>query len=313
MKVLMLDAGYDLMSDYFREYRNKVKYCHSECLYKKTKNRGLFYKLIQFVGIYLFSPILFLVYGNWKKEIEKYDIFILTSRRSSKYAVQYISKYCNKKKKRLIVWYWNVVSGEEMNPEWCRKYNAELWTFDQGDAKKFNMHYNNTYYFSELKKDDNYNYSDIFYVGLEKEGRYEILQWLQKECDRNKLITDFNVVKNSNYKGNNKINYIESMDYFEVLKRISGTKCILDINNSNQIGLTLRPLESIFFEKKLITNNKNIRNFDFYNKNNIFIIGVDKIEKLKYFIELKYNEIDRKIMHKYTFENWLDRIVSYKK
>ena len=66
-------------------------------------------------------------------------------------------------------------------------------------------------------------------------------------------------------------------------------------------------MESIFLKKKLITNNKNVKNFKFYNKNNIFIIGIDKWENLEEFLNKKYHDIDRKILEKYDFKNWLDR------
>ena len=308
MEILMLDAGYDSMSDYFRTERNKVKNCHSCCLYKKTRNRGIITKFIQFVGIYLFSPILFLIYGDWKYKINSYDVFIVTSRRSAKYALKLIKKK-TKNKKRIIIWYWNIVTKEELDPILYKKKGYEVWTFDSNDAEKYGMQYNNTYYFDnfDLKNQDLY---DIMYVGVEKKGRIDIINNVKKICDKYNLKYNFNIVRNPNYKSSYNIEYSDNLDYFEILKLVGKSKAILDLNNSNQVGLTLRPLEALFFQKKLITNNKNIINYDFYSSDNIFILDVDSISDLPEFLNKKYKKIEKKIIEKYVFSNWLKRLIS---
>ena len=51
----------------------------------------------------------------------------------------------------------------------------------------------------------------------------------------------------------------------------SRSSIILDKVYPNQQGLTMRTLESIGAGKKLITTNKSIQHYDFYNTNNIAI------------------------------------------
>ena len=65
-------------------------------------------------------------------------------------------------------------------------------------------------------------------------------------------------------------------------------------------------MEALFYEKKLITNNKNIINYDFYCKENIFILEKDDIEELPQFLKTPYKKIDNEIVNKYEFENWLE-------
>lgn len=52
--------------------------------------------------------------------------------------------------------------------------------------------------------------------------------------------------------------------YEKVLEKTLNAKCILEIVQSGQEALTLRPYEAVCYNKKLITNNKAIKNFDFY-------------------------------------------------
>ena len=66
-------------------------------------------------------------------------------------------------------------------------------------------------------------------------------------------------------------------------------------------------MEALFFEKKLITNNKDIKNYDFYNPSNIFILGENNIEDIKEFINKPYEKVEQKIIDYYDFEQWLSR------
>jgi hypothetical protein len=43
--------------------------------------------------------------------------------------------------------------------------------------------------------------------------------------------------------------------------------------------------EALKYEKKIITDNPHVKNYDFYRKENIFIIGEDSENELKNFIE----------------------------
>ena len=300
-KILFLDTDSD---PFFREERNKTKNVDSMYLYKK---RNIFINLLIFLGININEKILWFTYGQWKKSIDNYDIIILPSRKSAKYALSYLTKKTNK---RVIVWYWNIVTKEEMNPNDCKNKGAEVWTFDPGDSKKYNMNFNDQYYFdmNDINKPKTIS-NDIYYIGAEKEGRTDIiLDFIESLKKINIKNTNINIVRNKKIKINKNINYATEKKYDEIIHDILDSKAILDINNTGQIGLTIRPLESIFFKKKLITNNSNIKTFDFYNKNNIFIIGEDKIEDLNNFINSKYIDIPNNIISYYKFDSWITRI-----
>ncbi len=85
------------------------------------------------------------------------------------------------------------------------------------------------------------------------------------------------------------------------------SKSILDFVSIGQSGLTIRPLEALFLKKKLITNDKFIKNFDFYHPDNVFILGKDKMEYLSDFLEKPFIEIEESITSKYDFSNWIKR------
>ena len=112
---------------------------------------------------------------------------------------------------------------------------------------------------------------------------------------------------NCNIKIVNKIKDLVSYDKY--LDFISDGKVLLDIVNDNVTGITLRVMEGLFFRKKVITNNKTISSYDFYNENNFFILGIDNTNNLKEFINSEYKVIDQKIIENYDVENWIKRFL----
>ena len=106
-----------------------------------------------------------------------------------------------------------------------------------------------------------------------------------------------------------------TLSYEEVITKIKKSKCLLEINLEGQEGITLRTLEALFFNKKLITNNIKIKEYDFYNENNIYVINDKNISnetliEIKTFLKLKKQKINDEILKKYTFEFWLKKVLN---
>ncbi len=89
---------------------------------------------------------------------------------------------------------------------------------------------------------------------------------------------------------------------------ILNSKIIIDIQHPNQTGLTMRAIEILGMKKKLITTNKTIEQYDFFNKNNILVVDREYPVLLEEFINLKYEEIDSNILNRYSLEGWIREI-----
>ena len=85
---------------------------------------------------------------------------------------------------------------------------------------------------------------------------------------------------------------------------IEKSNVLLDIHRENQNGLSFRVFESMGLHKKLITTNSDIKNYDFYNENNILIIDSKKPEIPIEFIKKPYVEIPEKIISQYKVSDW---------
>ncbi|UIR55952.1 hypothetical protein LZQ00_17025 [Sphingobacterium sp. SRCM116780] len=238
---------------------------------------------------------------DFKNSIADYDTIILSATLYNIKISKIIDSY-KFKNKQLIFWYWNPVdkicSPSKISASW------EKWSFDKKDCEKYNLKYNNTYYFekfiSNIAQETKYQVS---FIGQDK-GRLKLLLAIEKELKNLGITFYFHVVQDRtsvlDYA------YKSRLNYHEILNIIQASDVLLDIVQNGQSGLTLRVMESLFFSKKIISNNTEIIRYDFYNPSNIFIIGKDSLEELLAFMETDYVPINKDILKNYTVENWLN-------
>lgn len=271
---------------------------------KVYKESTKFLKAVRRLQINLKMPFIHLWMEDWKNEIDDYDTVIVHASKLTPPVVKYIRRKVPDM--RIIVWYWNPVI-KSVDVDAFKKYTNEIWSFDEADCKKYNLKYNTQYYFKGIEQPETKNKRDVFFVGGDK-GRIEDLVSLKNTLDKNNITNYFHIVPSKNSSVQYKEHYQQDkISYYKVLEHISSSKVIVDIISNNQSGLTLRPLEALFFKKKIITNDKTIINRDFYNSNNIFILGIDDMDKLRKFINSPYHSIDYAIVNRYDFTNWIKR------
>lgn len=92
----------------------------------------------------------------------------------------------------------------------------------------------------------------------------------------------------------------------EIEDKVKVSEILIDLVREQQSGLSFRVFEAMALEKKLITNNKNIKLYDFYNPNNILVIENDYSVITKEFLDGKYQPLPNEIFHKYTLDHWID-------
>ena len=102
------------------------------------------------------------------------------------------------------------------------------------------------------------------------------------------------------------------MPHSEIVEFYKDGKVILDLVRENQDGLSFRIFEAMALKKKIITNNKTILDYDFYNPNNILLLN-DELSNLDLsFFESDYQELPKEIYEKYTLENWVKKVFELK-
>lgn len=228
---------------------------------------------------------------SWVKDIKNYDIFIVHAGDWTRNIAGFIHSI--NKNARIIYWYWNLVN-DLSSPTKVRDDKVEYWTFDKNDAQKYDMNLNIQYYTPIHIAQLNPEY-DIYYVGHDH-GRSKKINNFKKVAVNKGLKIKLDLIPD-----NGKL-----IPYSEVCKRISKSKAILEINQISQIGYTLRTMESLFFEKKLITDNLAAKDLKFYNSNNIFIWNTKNNDNLLEFMQRPYDNSVNKYKKEYDVYAWFN-------
>ena len=238
-----------------------------------------------------------------KEELAKFTTIILFDDYPDIKLLQYLRKNTNNCDIKL--WFWNVPN---YDIEKYRKY-CSMYCFDQKFCKEHSIKYIDQFYFPSVALTSDYPITnDVVFVGIDK-NRNKLLSEIADKFDLVNINYQFRLIA-AESTTDARIEYEkEPLKYSEVVDICLSSKAILELVTDNQRGLTWRALEALFFHKKLITNNKSIIDFDFYNRNNIFIYGQDNICTLREFIDQPFVEIDDKITEKYTVQCWYKRIM----
>lgn len=149
----------------------------------------------------------------------------------------------------------------------------------------------------------------VFFVGYEK-GREDTLVEIIKALEGKGIVMDINVVRNKHHEDSQRHKLIterlldHELPLHQAAQRIAQATALIDIAQPGQQGITLRSLEAQFYHKKLITNNRSVRNEDFYHRDNIYILGDDDRD-LAEFVKSDYTPIDYSSIAKYDIVNWI--------
>ena len=94
----------------------------------------------------------------------------------------------------------------------------------------------------------------------------------------------------------------------EISEKIMLSKVILDIQHPKQSGLTMRTVEMLGANRKLITTNSAIKDYDFYDPENILVIDRDHPIIDKEFFIKPYKNVAPEIRNRYTIEAWIKEL-----
>lgn len=249
-------------------------------------------------------PFRELLFGEWKRNLDKYDLIVIIRDRYGEFMANYISENSNA---RIVLYYMDPyeksVFWEQLKPN----NNCVISSFEIETCKSKGFVYNPLFCFREKKGETKIN-NDVFFIGTDK-GRLKELLKYENIFNGLGLTTYFHICKSPGniYEDNDNYKYKNKITYPELLKNVRRSKALLEILPEGQNDMTLRGYEAYFFEKKLITNNKNIKDYSFYNKNNIFILGVDNLNELHSFVNSSYLKRFDNEMEKSEFGEWIKK------
>ena len=201
-------------------------------------------------------------------------------------------------------------------------YMDQLYSFDLNDCEEMPKYkflplfYTRIYEEIGKEKVDRYKY-DCSYIGtahpqkfkdvnamadalktiMPRQFIYHYMPSKLKYYYHKLLAPEFKNAKMSDFK-------TEKVPAKDVMQVFNDSACILDAPQAGQTGLTIRTIECLGAKRKMMTTNKDIKKYDFYNESNILVFegSVDKNDK---FFTAPYVEVNVEVYKKYSLREWL--------
>lgn len=190
--------------------------------------------------------------------------------------------------------------------EYIRNLGFTMATFDSSDAVKYNMYYYPQFYRSypeQTELTEKYDY-DFYFCGRDK-GRKTLIDFFQKRLSKFGKCK-FIIIPESNP---------DFMGYYDYIDEVKKAKVLCEIGQKGQTGLTIRALEALFFNKKMITTNEYVKQMDFYNPANILVLNQDTTDsEIEMFLNVRFQKYESGILAKYDVKSMLESLsVAYVK
>ena len=312
--------------DYQTEIKNKLVELGAEVDYfdERPKNTFLYKSLIRLNKKLVKTPI-----NNYYKDIlsktktTNYDyVFFIKGEVVTPKILEELKQ--QQKDAKFILYLWdsikNIKSVKNIFPLFDKILSFDLSDTNENSFLHFRpLFYLDTYAQLPLIQEEYDN--DLFFIGTAHPDRYPVLMKSRDFLKANNLKSYFFIylqdwriyyiwkLFHKSFRKAKKSDFeFKPINKEEIKTIIKNTTCVLDIEKSIQTGLTMRTLEVLGARRKLITTNKTVKEYDFYNENNIFIIDRENPVISAEFIKKKYQEIDQDVYVKYSLEYWLNEV-----
>ena len=195
----------------------------------------------------------------------------------------------------------------------CLK-KSKVFTFDLQDSKKHDIGLYKQYCALDtcINQRNIKLKQDLYFVGMNKD-RSKILNKIKK--NNKNLSTKIIVFPDIKNIFDEFIFHLCKIRYHQNLKNISESKYILEIVKKDQAAFSTRAIEALFYGVKVVTNIKNIQDYDLYDKTRFYQISQENNFKIPdSFINSEFRELTNDQKSEHTFNGVIKGLIkSYEK
>lgn len=181
----------------------------------------------------------------------------------------------------------------------------KVYSYDRIDVEKYALEFLTNYIFDTSNET---THETIFFNISTHDYRYEAMEKLAKYIHEKKWTKEILVLGPDELTSPYLTIIHEQIPIDEVAEKIKKSKIIIEIQRKEQVGLSFRVFEALGHNKKLITTNADVVNYDFYNPQNILVIDEDNIDIPEDFVNTPYKLVDKAILENYYLENWVKKV-----
>ncbi|AUC75609.1 hypothetical protein [Olleya sp. Bg11-27] len=214
---------------------------------------------------------------------------------------------------RLVAYYWDSAQRLTRKQDIIPFFD-KIFSFDKIDVKKYGFDFITNYIFETDVLDENPKYLFFNISGNDDDYRFKQLVDLGSYIKSKDWSFKFISVhpKLENISGGT-VEVVDKVIYVnQAIELAKKAKIIVEFQRKDQTGLTFRVFEALGLQKKLITTNRDVMDFDFYNPQNILVIDENNIEIPEDFVNSPYVEVQEEILEQYRLKNWVNTVFNLK-
>lgn len=211
--------------------------------------------------------------------------------------------------KRMIAYFWDSFARIPAGKSTVQ-YFDKFFSFEPKDVKENDLFFLPNFYSPDLAADRNSKaHFDLCYVASYDE-RVEIMETILSSFRPLAIKTNINILTNKTEGDQSEhINWLSNnLPRHETIRIMKDSIALLDIAQPKQEGLSFRFFEAMALEKKIITTNRSVMTYDFYNPNNIFVWENAGTIPSRDFFTIPYTPLSPGLIRNYSLENWVKQV-----
>lgn len=204
-------------------------------------------------------------------------------------------------------YYWNSYEHFRIAPETLRKLGYCVWSFDPDNCKQFSLKFDPEFFckswYNGLEKFSDPVY-DIVFIGRDKNGRMQQVKELKQRFKNYDISWNLYFTANKWYQRFGSKEYKAYLNFHRMLELEMSAKALLDFSQNMQSSITCRVYDALCNGRKVVTNNLNIKEMNYYSPDNIFILDYDDDSKLEAFLKTPFKTIPWEVLKEHSCERW---------
>ena len=221
---------------------------------------------------------------------------------------------------RLVFYTWDSLSNKPHSKKQLRLYD-ECFSFDEVDAARSRIHFRPLFFTRGFERVAPVQPEfDISFVGTIHSDRYRIVRRIARQLQDPSRAYWYLYLQAPwmyaarKYFTNTVADAARSEFRFAPLSRATvqeiflKSRAMLDIEHPGQRGLTMRTLEALGSQTKLVTTNATASAYDFYDAQNIAIINRNKPRIPAGFLTTPFRPVPEAIHNRYRLETWVREV-----
>lgn len=270
-------------------------------------------------------------YSSWRQKMENFFLKIFTGRNLKR---EYISRqikqkldpvgpqnitlvvrgdrleedllqYLKSKSKRFIAFYFdansNIPRQEDLIP-----FFDEVYSYEKEDVAKHGLKFITN--FIPFDKTFPTNGKGVFNISS-YDDRFDALKTIAEQIKSHSYPFEI-IVRKEEPISSDLIKVVpEYLSPEEVREHIVASDILLDVQKEDQQGLSFRVFEALGYDKKLITTNKDIVSYDFFNPSNILVIDKQRPVITKEFLHTPFQPVPEEIKSRYRRDRWIREVI----